>query len=77
MKKIFLAAALILIMCSGCGTILGGKITACQKTKPAPGQPKRQIRPAALIGDIAAGGWCTVIDFIDGGIYKPCQTTNK
>jgi hypothetical protein len=67
---------LFLLILSGCGTIFGGRISSCQRQKPAPGQPKRQIRPAALAADIAGGLFLyeipTLVDFLDGGVYKPC-----
>jgi len=68
-KLIILSASLIL---SSCGTILGGHITDCQRTKPINGDPRR-IRPAALIGDVfCTYGLGLIVDFADGAIYKPC-----
>lgn len=73
MKKtlVTMACAALILSGTGCGTILGGKITDCQKTKPATG--KRQIRPVALVVDLACGGVPTLVDFLDGAIYKPCN----
>lgn len=75
MQKVFLLLSLLLVfMCgSGCGTIFGGKISQCQQTKPVPPQPKREIRVAALIGDLVVGALPLAIDFATGGIYKPCE----
>lgn len=75
MKKNLLILTLSASMlCSGCATVFGGKVSECQRTKPAPGKPKRAIRSGALIADILLGGpiW-TAVDFITGAIYKPCD----
>lgn len=56
------------VMLSSCGTILGGKISACQKTKPTDGT-HRKIRVWAFLFD---GPWGWVVDFSTGGMYKPC-----
>jgi hypothetical protein len=67
-----LVLAVMVFSFTSCATILGGKITDCQKTKPATG--KRQVRVAALVIDIITGGivW-PAIDFATGAIYKPCK----
>jgi hypothetical protein len=79
MKKLILSITIVsvLISNSSCGTILGGHITECQRHKPATGS--REIRPAALIGDIFIGGFVInlIVDFADGAIYKPCRDTPK
>ncbi len=62
---------LAVTMFSGCATLLGGKITTCQKTKPTDGT-HRKIRWFFFIFDTPVG-W--IIDFHDGAIYKPCKTT--
>lgn len=72
MKKLC-KTALILFMTinlTGCATILGGPITASQKTKPAPGQPQREVRPLWLIADIILFLPGTIVDFATGAIYK-------
>jgi hypothetical protein len=56
---------------SSCATILGGKITTAQKTKPAPGQPQRQVRAGYLIADIIFGLIPLAVDFGTAAIYKP------
>ena len=71
MKKVALILAVVAL--SSCGTLLGGKRTECQKHKPE-GQT-RQIRPAALIGDIFTGWVWLGVDFATGAIYKPCKET--
>ena len=63
---------------TSCGTIFGGHIGACQKTKPLPGTQSRAVRPAALIGDILfCGGLigivALVVDFSNGAMYVPCD----
>lgn len=76
-----LVALLIATSCmmfSSCATVFGGKISACQKTKPASGQPSRQLRVVPLVLDIlcvGGGGGIIglIVDFSDGAIYKPCD----
>src|SRR5579863_4368312 len=61
---------------SGCGTIFGGRISECQSHRPPTGQPKRAIRPAAIIFDLLTVYVAPIslgIDFITGGMYKPCE----
>lgn len=75
---------LILVMLNSCGTVFGGRIDDCQRTKPKQG--KRQLRHWAILGDVApsfivaaafgvfpygAIVW-TGIDLLTHGIYKPC-----
>jgi hypothetical protein len=73
MRKLKLTGVfLLLIMLSSCATILGGKVTVCQRTKPAPGQPQREVRVGYLILDIIFSPvW--VVDIATGAIYKPCK----
>ena len=59
---------------SSCATVFGGKISECQRTKPAEGQPARQIRAVALIADILLFWPGAIVDFATGAIYKPCDT---
>jgi len=67
---------LAIVILPSCATVLGGKVTECQRTKPAPGQPSREIRAGYLIADLLLLTIpFTVVDFITGAIYKPC--TNK
>ena len=81
MKKFKTSIVLLLIACmfSSCGLILGGKRTDCQRKKPTAGQPKRQIRPWALVGDIILCETVVpiIVDFATGGIYKPCDPKVK
>jgi hypothetical protein len=73
MKKVLVLSLATCLLMSSCGTILGGKITDCQKTKPASGS--RAVRPAALIFDIIGPLpiIAAIVDFADGGMYKPCN----
>jgi hypothetical protein len=73
MKKL-LIVILAGTMLSGCATITNGHITDCQKTKPAPGQPCRQVKIWAIIFDGPIG---LIIDFADGAIYKKSSCDKK
>lgn len=75
MKKIIFGCVMFAALSlQGCATIWGGKISQCQKTKPAPGAAKRQVRVVPLVLDICTGGLWLVIDFADGAMYRPCDT---
>lgn len=71
MKKIIKIAIIVLFAFSltSCATVLGGKITSAQKTKPSSGQ--REIRVGALVADIFFFLPGLIIDFATGAIYKP------
>ncbi len=69
-KQVLMAVA-ISIAFSSCATVFGGKITDYQKTKPAAGQPQRNVRVGALICDILLFWPGTIVDFATGAIYKP------
>ncbi|WP_181304820.1 hypothetical protein [Rufibacter sp. XAAS-G3-1] len=74
MKKTFTKIAALLLLAgsfSGCATVFGGPVTEYQRTKPAPGQPQRQIRTGALVADILLFWPGGIIDFATGAIYKP------
>lgn len=74
---------------TGCATVFGGHITDSQRTKPAPGQPARQIRVVPLIANVVTGCiWLALfnpipaaitfttinsIDWIDHAAYKPVK----
>jgi hypothetical protein len=62
---------LVALILSSCATILTPKATAYQTTKPAKGQPQRQIRVGYLIADILLGVVPVAVDFGTGKIYKP------
>ena len=78
MKKITKAVALMLVTVSmsSCATVFEGKVTQYQKTKPAPGQPQREIRVGALVADILLFWPGAAIDFATGAIYKPEPKTS-
>ncbi len=77
MKKVILSISVVAVLMSnaGCGTIFGGHISDCQKHKPANGS--REVRVAAFVGDLFTGGLWVIIDFADGGMYKPCADNTK
>ena len=66
----FVALAILASM-SSCATVLGGRVTEYQRTKPAPGQPQREIRGGALIADVLLFWPGAIIDFVTGAIYRP------
>ncbi len=70
MKKVIAVGFMALTM-SSCATVFGGRVTAHQKTKPAPGQEQRQVRVGALIADIILFAPGLIVDFATGAIYKP------
>lgn len=69
----FLAFALIVASLSSCATVFGGQVSSCQRTKPAAGQPAREIRAGALIADVILFVPGVLVDFATGAIYKPCN----
>lgn len=74
-KKIFnfLAIVIIAAMMSSCATVFGGKVSECQRTKPAAGEPSRALRGGALVADILLFWPGVIVDFATGAIYKPCD----
>jgi len=77
-RTIFCLTIVASMLClNSCATIFGGRITNCQKTKPAIGEPRRQIRYVALVSDVILGFSLfqipIVTDFSNGAIYKPCN----
>lgn len=68
--KSVVALALVASM-SSCATVLGGRVTEYQRTKPAPGQPAREVRGVALIADVILFWPGAIIDFVTGAIYRP------
>jgi hypothetical protein len=73
MKKLMtkVAFGLMIVSMSSCATIFGGPVSDFQRTKPAPGEPARQVRAGALIADILLFWPGAVVDFATGAIYKP------
>ncbi len=79
MKKniiIVLASFVILSNLTSCATVFGGKVEACQKNKPVNGT-KRDVRIGALVLDILLFAPGTLVDFMTGAIYTPCNEKNK
>jgi hypothetical protein len=76
MKKfkslIFIVLVIIVIGLPSCATVFGGPVSDCQRTKPAPGEPAREVRGGALIADILLFWPGAIVDFATGAIYKPC-----
>lgn len=73
MKRIFRLVTILLLsfMMSNCATVFGGKVTASQKRKPAPGEQQRQVRPWYMVADIILFLPGLIVDFATGAIYKP------
>jgi hypothetical protein len=73
-KKFFnvLVMVVIAVTLSSCATVFGGRVSDCQKTKPAAGQPARSVRGVALVADILLFWPGAIVDFATGAIYKPC-----
>jgi UPF0716 family protein affecting phage T7 exclusion len=73
MKKLsnILAIALLVLSMSSCATVFGGKVSEYQRTKPAAGEPQREVRVGALIADILLFLPGVIVDFATGAIYKP------
>jgi hypothetical protein len=67
------AILLIAVSLSSCATLFCGPVSECQRTKPAEGQPSRQVRAGALILDIILFWPGAVVDFATSAIYRPCE----
>lgn len=66
-------AVLVLLSLTSCATVLSGQkgpANSYQRTKPAPGQPERDLRVGFLCLDIALGVLPVVVDFATKKIYK-------
>ena len=75
MKKIITGLMLVITMAymSSCATILGGKISECQKTTPRAGDSKRKVNVGWLLTDIIfAAPIALLVDFSTGAIYHNC-----
>ena len=76
MKKNLLSVLAIILsasILSSCATVFGGKVTTCQRTKPAQGQPARAVRPVPLVANILLFWPGVIVDFATGAAYKPCD----
>jgi len=73
----FVAIVLIATSLSSCATVFGGRVSDCQRTKPAAGQPARRIRAVALIADVILFWPGAIVDFATGAIYEPCESSKK
>lgn len=74
-KRVYNVLGMLVIAAtlSSCATVFGGQVSECQRTKPAVGQPARQVRAGALIADILLFWPGVIVDFATGAIYKPCN----
>ena len=74
-KSIFKFTAILLVITSltSCATVFGGKVSDCQRTKPAAGEPSRKVRVGALIANILLFTPGLIVDFATGAAYKPCN----
>ncbi len=64
-------ALAILASMSSCATVFGGRVTEYQRTRPATGQPQREVRAGALIADVLLFWPGVIVDFATGAIYRP------
>ncbi|MBT8377490.1 MAG: hypothetical protein HKP45_05385 [Winogradskyella sp.] len=72
MKKFKIATIILMaVLMTNCATVFGGKVTASQKRKPAPGEQQRQVRPWYMVADIILFLPGLIVDFATGAIYKP------
>ena len=71
MKKLPIVLLLSFTL-NSCATVFGGRVDDCQRTKPAPGQPSRKVRPVALIANILFFWPGVIVDLATHQIYKPC-----
>ena len=73
MKKLIIFLLMAVILLPSCATLLMGPVGDCQRTRPALGQPQREIRVGLLLCDLIFFGLpLTLIDFATCAIYKPC-----
>lgn len=74
MKKVMMIILIpAMLLFTSCATILGGKVTDQQRTKPdvAKHEPSRQVRVGYLIADLLLFWPGTFVDFATNAIYKP------
>lgn len=74
MKKIILGLSVV-IMLSSCATVLGGRLTKHQLTKPAKGAEKRRVRIVPIIFNLGMFPIGIGIDFLTGAAYKPYKVS--
>ena len=61
----------VTLLGSSCATVLGGRVSTAQRTKPESGEPARKIRVVALVADFCFGVVPVIVDFATGAIYRP------
>jgi hypothetical protein len=64
---------LVAVILPSCATLFCGPVSACQRTKPAAGEPQREVRVGALVLDILLFWPGVIVDFATAAIYKPCN----
>jgi hypothetical protein len=64
---------LLIVILPSCAIIFCGPASTCQRTKPAVGQPAREVHVGALIADILIFWPALIVDFATSAIYKPCN----
>jgi hypothetical protein len=69
----FTAILLVIASLSSYATVFGGKVSDCQRTKPAVGEPARKVRVGALIANILFFTPGLIVDFATGAAYRPCE----
>ncbi|QMU31154.1 hypothetical protein [Adhaeribacter radiodurans] len=79
MRKLKQALCILMActMLSSCATLFGGKVTEYQKTRPAAGEPQRELRIGAFIADLLIFWPSLAVDFATGAIYKPKAAASK
>lgn len=75
--KTYILLGFTIVTFSSCATVLGGRITSCQFNRPKAGDAPRQIRAAALVGDILLFPIGIAIDFATRAIYVPCDAEKR
>lgn len=70
MKKLLFGSCIVVISCTSCATILGGKISKSQRTIPKPGQEERKVRLGYLIADLVIFPPLVIVDFATCAIYQ-------
>jgi hypothetical protein len=77
MKKKIMNILSVLVLAatlSSCATLFCGPVSTCQRTRPAAGQPAREVRVVALVLDIVLFWPSVAVDFATSAIYRPCES---
>lgn len=82
LSRIVVLQLLFCFALASCGTVtqLSTPADACQRCRPEPGQPKRQLRVFPFVADLLlmpfTGGYGLLLDFGNGKIYKRCPNAS-